>query len=1045
VELNLNSLTVDESGRVTLSGLGSGIDFVSAVDQMIAARRLPVDRLEANIEANSLKIQAYQEMKLALGTFQDSLDTLRGAVSVDNTKNIFSAKQAFATVSRTDGTTASAAANLLGVTVTNSATGGTHEIEVLQVARSHKIASDSFASTSTELGFADGDEFTIEGKTITLAAGDSLLDLRDRINAANTGTSPTQVSASIVTVSDTEHYLVMTKNTAGTAISVSETTNTPLQTVGILDGSGNPANQLQAAQTAQVYADGLLDKTNTTYESARQASASTTLGSSGTLRFDDGTTTRDLAYLSSESITTLANNINGDATLQSMGVSASIVQEGAQFRLKIVTTGDPFTIAEQGAGSVSTDLSINNSRLLIERNSNTVNDLFTGMTLSIFQAEVGTNIKIDIEQDLSAVKSEIAAFVEAYNALKVFINGQTQIDESTGKIPEEAMLIDSQTLHNIENQMSQLLGFGVAGVSEDYSVLAQIGIKFVNNAALTDPLLRDTLEIDDSTLDTALLNNADDVRRLFNFDFSSSDPRLTLLSFSGTTTYNAAGYTININYDDRYQTGAITEAGSFTEVDAQTGGPASDGIGNIAFDDSVASGQAFRYSYASATEELTVVNLTTGASQTVDITASLDAAAGTGLDLGAGQTVDIDFATLGVTLTLSGDDGFLRGTDISDGALDTSAFTTLNMTGGAVATPASGMDATTVNALIAAGAYDASTGLLTLSIDGTVSSEGYLQTAAGLLFSLDGGPVASDISATNIADGAAHTIDIYVNDGSSDVQVASLSFSSLTNPSAGGVQTLTIDLGTGLIAETSTITNADSPMENYLTTPALGNGSFNIRDSSNTVIGTFAYDATDSLTDLANAINADPDLNATIISSGGTFRLEVTHITNDTLTFTDDTDTLISQLTITNNGNSVYSANVGGSADGADDGTITVSNNTLIFTDQSGAQGLQLLYTGNTNLGGLQIDFTQGIGSRLYFAVDDILDETTGAVANEIEGLDDQNDFTQERIDLLLERLERQRQSLLERFIAMETALTQMNAILDSIKQSFEVLTSRDN
>jgi flagellar capping protein FliD len=234
-------------------------------------------------------------------------------------------------------------------------------------------------------------------------------------------------------------------------------------------------------------------------------------------------------------------------------------------------------------------------------------------------------------------------------------------------------------------------------------------------------------------------------------------------------------------------------------------------------------------------------------------------------------------------------------------------------------------------------------------------------------------------------------------------------------------------------------------MENYLTTPALGNGSFNIRDSSNTVIGTFAYDATDSLTDLANAINADPDLNATIISSGGTFRLEVTHITNDTLTFTDDTDTLISQLTITNNGNSVYSANVGGSADGADDGTITVSNNTLIFTDQSGAQGLQLLYTGNTNLGGLQIDFTQGIGSRLYFAVDDILDETTGAVANEIEGLDDQNDFTQERIDLLLERLERQRQSLLERFIAMETALTQMNAILDSIKQSFEVLTSRDN
>ena len=78
----------------------------------------------------------------------------------------------------------------------------------------------------------------------------------------------------------------------------------------------------------------------------------------------------------------------------------------------------------------------------------------------------------------------------------------------------------------------------------------------------------------------------------------------------------------------------------------------------------------------------------------------------------------------------------------------------------------------------------------------------------------------------------------------------------------------------------------------------------------------------------------------------------------------------------------------------------------------------------------------------MYFTVDDILDETTGAVANEIEALDDQNDFNQDRIDLLLIRLENQRQSLLSRFIAMETALTQMNSILDSIQETFKVLTA---
>ena len=99
MELNLNSLTVDESGRVTLSGLGTGIDFVSAVDQMIAARRIPVDRLEANIDSNALKIQAYQDLKLVLSAFQNSLDTLRGAVSLDKTKDDFAAKEPFASVS----------------------------------------------------------------------------------------------------------------------------------------------------------------------------------------------------------------------------------------------------------------------------------------------------------------------------------------------------------------------------------------------------------------------------------------------------------------------------------------------------------------------------------------------------------------------------------------------------------------------------------------------------------------------------------------------------------------------------------------------------------------------------------------------------------------------------------------------------------------------------------------------------------------------------------------------------------------------------------
>jgi flagellar hook-associated protein 2 len=1038
VELNLSSLVVDESGRVSLSGLGSGIDFNSAVDQMIAARRIPVDRLETNIETNDLKILAYQDLQVLLGTFQNSLDTLRGAVSLDNTKDTFAAKQAFASVSRTDGATPALAANLVGVTVTNAATTGSHDVEVLQVARAHKIASDAYTSTTATLGFADGDQFTVEGTVITVAAQDTLLTLRDRINAANTGTTPTAVSASIVTVSSTEHYLVLSKDTAGTSITISDTTNTPLATVGILTGA-SPKNELQSAQTAQIYADGLLDKTNTTYESARQASATTALGSDGTLRFDDGTGAPmpvDIAYTSGQTITDLKNAINADTDLTGAGISASIVQEGTQFRLKIVTTGAAFTMTEQAAGTVLTDLAINNSRLLIERNTNTVNDLFAGITLSLFQAEVGTNVKLDIEQDLASVKSQVTTFVDAYNAVKTFINSQTQIDETTGAIPEDAVLFGTRALANIETRIDQILGVGVAGVSADYSVLAQVGITFVNNAALTDPLLEDTLEIDQSVLDTALLNDADDVRRLFSFDFSTSDPNLTLLSFSGQTTYSASGYTLNVAYNELYQGDATTTNSALT--DADTAGPAEDGISAIALSGSVSTSGAFRYSYDLATETLTLRDLTAGTVENVDITASLDALVGVGLDLGAGETLAVDFATLG-TITLSGDNGFLRGANIGDGTLDVSALhASTTMTGGAVTTPTSGMNKATVDALIAAGAFTQSSGLLTLGVTSSGSGEVHFDTAAGMKFRVDGGSVLADISAVDLDDLGAHTVDVYVNDGVGDVQVASLAFTTLASTLAGS-GSLTIDLGTGLFAEANTAVTTTAPMANYLT---ITDGNFDIVDSSMSVIGNVAYTTDQSITDLKDTIDAISGITASIISSGGTFQLQILSDTSEPLTFENDTGSVVTQLNIINRGTSVASANVGGTADGADDGTITVANNILTVTSTSGAEGLQLLYTGNTDASALTVNFTTGVGAQMYFTVDDIVDEATGAVANEIDALDGQNDFNQERIDLLLIRLEHQRQSLLSRFIAMETALTQMNSILDSIKETFKVLTA---
>ena len=1047
-EVNFNSISIDDSGRVAFSGLGSGIDFIGAVDSIIEARRIPIDRLETKIESNQAKIAAYQELRSVLNAFQGSFANIRGAATVGNSADIFSANEAFASVSRTDGATPSSAAALLGVTVTNAAVVGSHNIEVLQTAAAHKISSDAVTSTSTALGLTEGDQFTIEGTVITVSAGDSLLSLRDRINNANTGTTPTKVTASIVSVSTTEHYLVLTKDTAGSSITISDTTGTPLQTVGILTSAPAIKNELQAAQKAQFYADGLIDKTNEIYESARQSASTNTLGSSGTIHFDDGTTTLDLGYLTGDTIQGLADKINGDGTLTTMGISASVVTEGTQVRLKIQTTGDAFTMTETGGGSVLTDLNISNARLLIERDTNSVTDLFAGVTLSLFQAEVGTNIKIDIEQDLNAIKAELQSFVDAFNALKTFINTQSEIDENTGVIDEDAVLFGARTLSAIDGEIARIIGTGTQGVSSNFTVLSQIGIDFIDNNTLSDPLLADTIEIDNDKLDTALLNNIDDVRRLFTFDFSSSDPRLVYLTSTGQTAYNASGYTLNVAYDDRFKSDSYVALGSFTQIDADTGGPAEDGISDIAFGDPVISGHAFRYSYVGGgTEELTVRNLTLGTSETVDITTLLDAVVDPdGTDLLAGQTVAVSFPTLDVTITLSGNNGFTRVTNISDGTLDTTGIGPANggnMTGGTISTPTSTMDKLTVDALIAAGAYDQATGLLTLPLASSAAGESHINPATGIKFRLDGGSIVSDISATDLDDTFTHTIEIYVTDtGPTDVLVATLNSYTFSGSTGAGSGTFTIDLGTGLIAETSSVISATSPMQNYLTAPTLGNGSFDITDSVPTTLATIAYNATDSLTDLAALIDADPDLNASVVSSGGAFHLEVTHASpNDNLIFTNDSDSLIAQLNMSDQNNTLLSANINGAAGGADDGSVTVSGSILTATSLTGADGLKLLYTGTDDVDGVTLNYTVGIGAQLFHALDAILNVTTGSVENEIDALDDQNLQTQERVNEMLARLEQQRQSLLSRFIAMETALITMNRILDSMRQSFEALT----
>ncbi|MGI9419652.1 MAG: flagellar filament capping protein FliD [Geminicoccaceae bacterium] len=458
--LNLDSLSVDSSGRVSFSGLGSGIDARAAVDGIITAKRIPIDRIEQRLSDNDARIAILNDIESLTRNLLDAADGLRGTVSFDGAGDIFEAKGSFASSSRTDAQTASNAAEILGVSVTNRAQATRHTIEVVQIASAHKIASDSIAGAADDPLNLQG-TFEINGASITLEDSDTLFNLRDKINAANGGDNATGVTASFVSISENERILTLTADETGAdqAITLTDSGGLTaplddqiLQSLGILDGTAAIKNELQTAANAEIRVDGL-----------------------------------------------------------------------------------------EQIGGID----------VIERSSNTIDDVFDGVTLSLFKAEAGTTITLDVEPDLNQVKSAVVDLVDAYNELRTYINTQAQseVEDEAGEITE-GLLAGTSVLSEIRSKLSGAIGGAVQGNDPTFNSLAQIGITIQGQSEVGNPLLANTLAIDETKLDEALLNQSDAVRELFTFGFSSSSSDVLLAGFNDRTGYSETGYTLNVAYAD---------------------------------------------------------------------------------------------------------------------------------------------------------------------------------------------------------------------------------------------------------------------------------------------------------------------------------------------------------------------------------------------------------------------------------------------------------------------------------------------------------------
>lgn len=207
-------------------------------------------------------------------------------------------------------------------------------------------------------------------------------------------------------------------------------------------------------------------------------------------------------------------NVTGDDVLNLVGVT-----DGVGGFQNVLQAEQPAIIEVDG--------------VTVTRDDNVFDDLLDGVEINVRNAAPGTIITLDIDNDVSSVKDAIVNFVDAYNELRSFITKNQQVS-SDGAVSEGAVLFSDFLIEGLSGTIADVVGADFSSASA-LATIRELGLTFGANNQLTIS--------DEAALDTAILNNYDDVVSFFSSDFASDNTQFALLS------NNSSATTQNIVFD----------------------------------------------------------------------------------------------------------------------------------------------------------------------------------------------------------------------------------------------------------------------------------------------------------------------------------------------------------------------------------------------------------------------------------------------------------------------------------------------------------------
>lgn len=194
----------------------------------------------------------------------------------------------------------------------------------------------------------------------------------------------------------------------------------------------------------------------------------------------------------------------GDKTDMQIFTGAGILNGANAFGVVVGTPG-----ANGAALVYGKDAQYTIDDVPISSKTNTITDALSGSTITLKGVSAaGKKANLTVATDTSGVKTQLEAFVKAYNELDKTLRSLSAYGVSPGKGQAPVgggALSGDATIRAIQTEMRAMFNQAIPGAPKGYSSMVDIGVTFAKDG---------TLSLDSTKLNTALTNNPDGVRQL---------------------------------------------------------------------------------------------------------------------------------------------------------------------------------------------------------------------------------------------------------------------------------------------------------------------------------------------------------------------------------------------------------------------------------------------------------------------------------------------------------------------------------------------------